>query len=54
LFSLAKIAIVPDDRDDEIGAYKENLFTVKGEEGYWVEYKTDASGKVTEALLTQP
>jgi CubicO group peptidase (beta-lactamase class C family) len=48
------IASVPSQPDVELRPVKNMLFNVKGLEGYSVEFKLDAAGKVTEALLVQP
>lgn len=48
------IASVPSQPDVELRPVKDMLFNVKGLEGYSVEFKLDAAGKVTEALLVQP
>ena len=48
------IASIPSQPDVELRPVKNMLFNVKGLEGYSVEFKLDAAGKVTEALLVQP
>ena len=48
------IASVPSQDDVELRPVKNMLFNVKGLEGYSLEFKLDAAGKVTEALLVQP
>ncbi len=48
------MASVPGQPEYELVAKQDNLFSIKGLDGFTVEFKSDATGKVTGALFTQP
>src|SRR5690606_26579685 len=48
------IASVPGQGDQELVPYMGTTFNLKGLEGFSIEFKKNAEGKVIEALISQP
>ena len=48
------VASIPGQGDQVLEAYQGTTFNLKGLTGFSIELKRDASGKVTEAVITQP
>lgn len=47
-------ALVPDDSQRELVPVRGLLFSIRGRRGFWIEFKKDASGSITEAVYFQP
>jgi hypothetical protein len=50
----ALVASLPMQPEVELVPYKGTIFHVKGLSGYSIEFKLDAAGRVTEAIVEQP
>jgi hypothetical protein len=47
-------ASIPGQPDYQLVPYKDTEFTLKGLSGFSIAFKSDASGAVTAAVITQP